>query len=349
MKRNDLITLELTDLPLESLPKIFTFLENTLEEFLDLDVFEVKIKKFTILEQYFICKYGVEYYSKPKLTSWLNKQKEDHGMEDETVRRIQENSIEFLSSVEGMKNSLERIAKNHKRKYKNFKDLQFPYEEEIIDYRIPLYFVPQTIEDFESRHKTFSQNKKRFKAEVFEIFRDIFSDHDLEWFFNNSFDFQFNPYPISLLYIEVQDVGDFKSRVYTLYQSYIEFYKSEKVKYEKYFANYCEDLAKGIKNSEIKEKRADSRGLLIETGRTVEMSEERKKFYPKPEKLKELKKSFVLSEVGKIDFIKVLYNSFPFIREEYVEKKIKNDDYTLDKFLSTFSTSIRSTKSTPDN
>lgn len=45
MKRNDLITLELTDLPLELLPKIFTFLENTLEEFLDLDVFDLKIKR----------------------------------------------------------------------------------------------------------------------------------------------------------------------------------------------------------------------------------------------------------------------------------------------------------------
>ena len=219
MKRNDLITLELTDLPLESLPKIFTFLENTLEEFLDFDVFDLKIKRFTVLEQYFICKYGVEYYSKPKLTSWLNKQKEDHGMEDETVRRIQESSIEFLSSVEGMKNSLERIVKNHKRKYKNFKDMQFPYEEEIIDYRIPLYFIPQTIEDFESRHKTLSKNKTKFKAEVFEIFRDIFSDYDIERFFNNSFDFQFNPYLVSLLYIEVQDVGDFKSKAYTLYDS----------------------------------------------------------------------------------------------------------------------------------
>ncbi len=344
MKRNDLITLELTDLPLESLPKIFTFLENTLEEFLDLDVFEEKIKRFTILEQYFICKYGVEYYSKPKLTSWLNKQKDNWGMEDETVRRIQENSEEFLSSVEGMKNSLERITKNHKRKYKNFKDLQFPYEEEIIDYRIPLYFVPQTIEDFESRHKTFSQNKNRFKEEVFKIFRDIFSDHDIERFFNNSFDFQFNPYLVSLLYIEVHNVGDFKSKAYTLYDSYNKFYKSEKARYEKYFANYCEDLAKGLKNGVIKEKRTDSKGLLIETGRTIEVNENRKKFYPTPEKLEELKKSFTLNEVGKIDFTKVLYNSFPFIREDYIEKKIKNIDYTLDQFIDTFSTSIRPAK-----
>ena len=341
MKRNDLITLELTDISLESLPKIFTFLENTLEEFLDLDVFEVKIKRFTILEQYFICKYGIEYYSKRKLNSWLNKQKEYHGMEDDTLRRIQENAEEFLLSVEGMKNSLERIAKNHKRKYKNFKNLQFPYEEEIINYRIPLYFVPQTIEDFESRYKIFSKNKTRFKAEVFEIFGDIFSDHDLEWFFNNSFDFQFNPYPISLLYIEVQDVGDFKNRVYTLYQRYIEFYKSEKVKSEKYFANYCEDLAKGINNGEIKEKRIDSKGLLIETGKTIEVNENRKKFYPTPEKLEELKNSFTLTEVGKIDFTKVLYNSFPFVREEYIEKKVKKLDYTLDQFINTFSASIR--------
>lgn len=344
MKRNDLITLELTDLSLESLPKIFTFLENTLEEFLDLDVFEEKIKRFTVLEQYFICKYGVEYYSKPKLTSWLNKQKDDWGMEDETVRRIQENSEEFLSSVEGMKNSLERIAKNHKRKYKNFKNLQFPFDEEIIDYRVPLYFAPQTVEDFESRHKTLSKNKTRFKEEVFEIFRDIFSDHDIERFFNNSFDFQFNPYLVSLLYIEVHNVGNFKSKAYTLYDSYNKFYKSEKAKYEKYFANYCEDLAKGLKNGVIKEKRTDSKGLLIETGRTIEVNENRKKFYPTLEKLEELKNSFILTEVGKIDFTKVLYNAFPFIREEYVEKKIKNTDYTLDSFISTFSKSLRPAK-----
>ncbi|WMC06321.1 hypothetical protein [Elizabethkingia anophelis] len=348
MKRNDLITLELTDLPIESLPKIFTFLENALHGFLDLDTFDEEIKRFTILEQYFICKYGVEYYSKPKLTSWLNKQKEDHGMEDETVRRIQENSIEFLSSVEGMKNSLERLAKNHKRKYKTFKDLQFPYEEDIIDYRLPLYFVPQTVEDFESR-KTLSKNKTRFKAEVFKIFREIFSDYDLERFFNNSFDFRSNPYITSLLYIEVKDVGDFKSRAYTLYQNYIKIYESEKVKYEKYFANYCEDLAKGLKDGEIKEKWTTKRGLIIETGRMIEVNKDRIKFYPKSEKIEEQKQSFMLSEVTKIDFTKVLYNSFPFIREEYIEKKIKNVDFTLDQFLTKFSTSIRSAKSNSEN
>ena len=73
MSRNDRITLELTDLPLESVCNVFNFLENIVKDYLlDIDIFEKEIQKFTLLEQYFICEYGSFYYSKPKINSFLS-------------------------------------------------------------------------------------------------------------------------------------------------------------------------------------------------------------------------------------------------------------------------------------
>src|SRR5690606_37280105 len=133
MSRDSRIALHLSDLPLESVGKIFTFVEDSLKSGLfDITAFETGIKKINILEQYFTCEYMTIYYSSHKLNLWLKTQKEEWGMDDETARNIQVNWEEFVPALEGMRNSLKRLAQNHKRIHKNFKGLLFSFEEEVI-------------------------------------------------------------------------------------------------------------------------------------------------------------------------------------------------------------------------
>ncbi|KLT69607.1 hypothetical protein [Flavobacterium sp. ABG] len=330
MNRNDRTSIQLTDLSLESVSNVFKFLEEFLKiDNLDLDVFENKIRKFNILEQYFICEYGAEYFSEQKLKH-LSKHE---WIDDEVFGLIRENSRNFILGIEGMRRSLRRLAAVYKRKNIFFKDLPLLFEEDAIDHRLPLYFIPQTLENYEKRSNVLAINKTTFKKEVYDIFIDIFSKNDIEWFFINSFDFKNNPYPVCFLYIEVHDMSDFNNRIHQLYISYTQYYESEKKKYEDYYADYIKQLEKG----EVKKVSTTDKGLLLIDIDKIKITDIRKKFYSKP------KESLSLPNVSKTDFTKIMFNNFIHIREKYYRKKMENSDYQLKIFLKSIENSIRPT------
>lgn len=344
--RNDRKGLELTDLPLESVIKVFQFLDSSIkDDLLDIDVIEKKIQKYALLEQYFICEYGTFYYSKQKVNALL---KGDYFKiyDEEQIQRIKENAENFILGIEGMRESLKKLAKNHKRKYGDFTTFKLPEDfiEEPIDFRIPFYFVPQTVEDFEKRFGHRSDTKSSFKEEVHIILKDFLQEEDIELFFDNTFYYPMNPYPIRLLYLTINKRTEFGKRMHQLYTSYSEYYKRGKSEYENYYIQHQSDLANQIKDKEIKRTILDSRGLLINTGKSIELTEVRSRFYPKikdnddkKQFIKEIK-SFRLPEITKEHFTKTLYNSFVHIREGYIEKIIENPKLSLEEYLKTTST-----------
>ncbi|SUX46623.1 hypothetical protein [Chryseobacterium indoltheticum] len=349
MSRNNRITLELTELSLESVTKVFNFLENVLKDYLlDLDMFEEKIQKYSLLEQYFICEYGSIYYSKQKINSLL-KSRSFTGYEDFQIQSIKENADNFINGVEGMRESLKKLAKNHKRKYGDFVTFKLPdgFIEKPINFRLPLYFAAQTAEDFEKRFGTRSKTKSDFKQEVYSILEDFLQKEDIELLFNNSFAYSTNPYQIVLLYLTITNKTEFKKKMLRLYTSYSEYYQRGKSEYENYYKKYYSELAHQIKDKKIKKTVLDSRGLLVDTGEFIELTETRSKFYPKldtvadKQKFINSKELFHLPEITKEHFGKILYNSFVHIREGYVEKAIENPGLTLEQHLKKASTELR--------
>lgn len=333
MSRNDRVSIELTDLSLESVSKVFNFLEELLKVYhLDLDVFESRIKKFNLLEQYFICEYGAKFYSEQKLRSWIKDSTKYRIVDDEVVRLIHENTKDFILGIEGMRKSLRRLVANYKLENKTFKDLPTAFEEEIKDYRLPLYFVPQTLENHKQRGGVLAINKTVFRKEVNDIFIEIFTEEEIEWLFINSFDFKYNPYPVCLLYLEIQEnLAKFNDRIYQLYLSYIRFYEAEKKKYETHHADHVKQIKKRV----LKKSILNDKGLLVDTNQVIEITDIRKKFHPIPEE------DFKLPDFTKNDFTKVLFNNFPHIREEYYKRRLKNSDYPLDTFLKSIENKIR--------
>lgn len=350
MSRNDRITLELTELPLESVTKVFSFLENIVKDYLlDIDTFETEIQKYSLLEQYFICEYGSFYYSKQKINSLLKSQ-HFNGYDDFQKRLIEENADNFIKGIEGMRESLKKLAKNHKRKYGDFSTFKLPdgFIEKPIDFRLPLYFTVETALDFEKRLGNRLKTKSDFKQEIYTILREILQDEDIELFFNNTFAYSTNPYPIILLYLTINKKTEFKKKMLQLYTSYSNYYLRGKSQYENYYIEYHSDLAEQIKNKKIKKIVLNSEGLLVDTGEFIELTEQRSRFYPKI-KNKEDKQKFIkelklfrLPEITKEDFAKILFNSFVHIREEYIEKIIENPEFSIEQYLKKVSTeSIR--------
>lgn len=350
MSRNDRTVLELTELSLESVAKVFNFLENVLKDYLlEIDTFETELQKYSLLEQYFICEYGSIYYSKQKINSLL-KSRSFNGYEDFQIRFIEENADNFIKGVEGMRESLKKLAKNHKRKYGDFTTFKLSdgFIEEPVDFRLPLYFAVEDVRDFEKRLGNKLKTKSDFKQEVYTILGDILQEEDIQLFFNNSFAYSTNPYPIMLLYLTINKKTEFKKKMLQLYTSYSNYYLRGKSQYENYYIEYHSDLAEQIKNKKIKKTVLNSEGLLFDTGEFIELTELRSHFYPKIKNkedkqrfIKELK-LFRLPEITKEDFAKILYNSFVHIREGYVEDTIENPELSLEQYLKKVSTeSIR--------
>lgn len=356
MSRNDRTKLYLEDLPLESVSKIFNFLENVVKNhLLNIDVFEKEIQKYTLLEQYFICHYGSIYYSKQRINSFL-KSRHFNSYENEHKRLVEQNADNFIKGIEGMQKSLLKLAKNHKRKYGDFEkfNLKEGFIEERINFRLPLFFAPESAEEFEKKFVPTladkSTSKSEFKKEVYKILKDILQPEDIELFYHNAFGYSTNPYPIMLLYIEIKNKGIFKGRMLELWTSYSDYYKYQKSKFEEHYKKYYSELGKQILNKGIKRIVTDSRGLLVNTGEIINLSEHRGKFYPKITYEEELKKFiaekrlFNLPEITKEDLAKTLFNSFAHIREDYFEKLIENPKFSLEEHIKMVSTSLKRTK-----
>lgn len=332
MKRNDRISINFSDLPIESTLKVTKFInEFLINDWLDPDVFDKKIKKYSMLEQYFICEYGKEYYSKLRLKQWLRLPENSERFEEKMINILLQNADNFILSIEGMKSSLWRILAQQKRTLQSLKKLHIPFEEGVIEFRLPLYFPPLLTNDSKIHNKSYTVDIDSFGEYFQNLFKDIFSDEDIHYLLYNSFIFQNNLYPVRLLYIEVEKITTFKDKMHQLYTAYSKLYETNKKRYENYYTQYLKDLL----NGKITKKVTDTHGIIIDTKELIVLSDAQKGYYSK------LKKSIKLPEVNKYDFAKVLYNSFPHIREDYIKKLIKNPSYQLDTFFELTGKSIR--------
>lgn len=333
MSRNDRVSIKFTDLPIESTFKVTKFLNDFLiEDWLGLDVFEEKINKYTLLEQYFIYLYSQDYYSKHRLKKWLNQTGNDR-FDPELIGILYTNSENFVLNIEGKIKSLRRILADSKRKGKVYEKINVSFREKPLEFRFPLYFPP-LLGDKSFSNKNYTDDVKHFKQYLRDLFQNMFSDEDVEHFIINSFKFKNNLYPIQLLYIEVDNITDFKNRMIELYNFYKDFYDAKRKRYRDYYDQSIENILNGKQRKKI----IDVNGTVIETEDFVldkDSSESRRKYY------NGLKKKLELPEITKYDFTKILYNSFPHIREDYIKKMIDNPDYKLEDYIIKTARSIR--------
>lgn len=312
--------LELTDLSPESVSNIFLFLHSCLENNLTIKYFQSNLVKYSNIEQYFILFYAKVFFSNSYnsyLNRWMNNQAENF-IEEPFNTQMRENFNNISSNAGNLITYLNQIENTVRRQAKKSKKSRFISEkkhkvEKVYDYRIPLYFKTNT----KNGTNDFSPpkiDKKTFKNDSRDILIKIMDSNQFEEFFNNSFYFQFNSESIKLLSIEMGNAKDVYSQFYQLYQ----YYKNEKNHQNKIVNDYYSEL---IKNEEIKLEKLPKDFI-------------RRKFIRIP-------KIPVITKVTRFDIMKIMYNTFPQIRESANEFLSKNPKSNLDAYLKTKSRNIK--------
>jgi len=344
MTRDERVTLRLTDLPLTSVVSIFNFIQDFLERCAgDLDYFEKSLSKFSVLEQYFICEYISEYFSKNRIKEWLDFQVAKESIDDNVVRLTKENAQGIINAIDQMKASYKRRAQSYKKNYGNFKKLESEYIEELIDFKLPVYFKPIGVEQIEKTPLISFPTWKTLKNDIVNILKDSFNESDINDFIYNSFQFKKRKTPVYFLYINIgiKNKGTFLDLMSKVWENYNQYnYKLKE--YKDYYIKELSSWEKQIESEKIERKVRDVNGFVLPKTIKIKYTDtNRLKFYPSVDKIKDLKKSFEIPMVQKKDFVKILYNAFPHIREEYFKKRSKNSDYTINQFFIDFSRKIR--------
>lgn len=309
------IKLELTDLSPDSVAKVFLFLRCCLKNDLSIDYYKKNVLKHSIQEQYFISYYAKQYFSSSYnsyLNRWIEEQIKEVGREETLIDRFEimgkraESLLAYLNQTE---NTLIRQAK----KVKN-KRVKAIIKQEVYDYRIPLYFKPKS----EDNNKIYSDlppfNKENFYNSLFGIMSIIMDKNQFQSFFHNSFAYLTNPYPIELLNIEI---GNSKE-VYTQFHKLYELYKEQRSHQNKVIGEYYKDKIQEIKKNK---NRFPNDSI-------------RKKFIRIPSIPS-------INKVTRTDIMKIMYNTFPQIRESASEYLIEHPKSNLASYLKTKSRNIK--------
>lgn len=311
MNKYNRINLELTDLSPESVSKVFLFLHNCLENDLSLEYYKNNISDYSISEQYFILHYAKQYFSgsyNSYINSWMKKQVEEIGEEEALLDRFEnigkkaQNLLAFLNQTE---NTIERRAKKFKKS-----GAFITKDDSPVEYRVPLYFKKN-----KNAIKCLSSpviDMENFKNKAKEIITTIMDTDQFEEFFDNSFSFRRNLKPVKLLYFEMGKAQDVYYQFYELYM----YYRKERNHQNKIVSEHYDEL--------------------------ITKSIERK------ESLSEIKKNFTripeipsLDKATRFDFMKVMYNTFPQIRESASKYLLKHPKSNLDSYLKTKSRNIK--------
>lgn len=297
MSRISRIKPKITDLPLSSLVKVFGFLDELLNEYeLSTQFFKDNINSFTLGEQYFICKYIQDFFFKKDtyIQDWLDSKKQIY-YDAESFEEYDEFENAINSNKDRLQNILPSYFINFERRFKTllsdkipFHERHYYFNENVINYRIPLYYKPT-----------------KFKKIIHEILEGILDEDQIDTYFYNSFAFGYNLHPIKLLNIELTDRTKFLSKIYLIKEAY---YKESRYQTEKL-----------IKDSQVDLNKIDK-------------------------KLQGFYNRLKNEEVGRIHFAKTLYNSFPIYRDNYISKKIKTPNLTLDSFLTSLASNIANRK-----
>lgn len=292
----------LSQLPIKSALKIFTFLDQLLEEEnLDPEYFRNQAELFQSQEKYFLYLYASEYFSDNHdsfLNNWIRKITADNGLDivSDHLAMVQNNAqtLKKITNAQKLK-SLEKEFLNSKQTVED--ENQYVFERALSIFedndnnfrtfqRIPLYVS-----------KKYQESFKRF---FYETLKNSLDPDFIEKLYFNTFEFGGNITELKLLYLRI----DQKSLLEEAFRIITKKYKDDILQRMK--ARYINEI-----NSTIEEK-------------LVKASPLRTKFLPK--KLK-------YPKVTRLHFMKAMYNAFPHIRSAYHKSLTKNPSLPLDHFL----------------
>lgn len=206
MSRFKRINTAITQIPIQSAAKVFSFIEELFENNLDKEHFKKDFWGFDTGEQYFICYYLSIYFdSSDRYTffnNWLNQKEDLYGIAGE-----EEFFIDFKEELNQNKQELIAILDSYKktaeRRFKTLQKHKVPYDlysgyfnTGHIDYKIPLHYKPN-----------------EFKIYFLKSMTGLMTIDDANSFFYNSFDFGHNLYPVKLLNIELDNHTEIKERI----------------------------------------------------------------------------------------------------------------------------------------
>ncbi len=317
MPKYDRIKLEITDLSLKSASMVFEFLDTCLEsEELNVTYFKNNIDNYSIAENHFIFHYAKQYFSSSQ-RSYLNRWMDNRLGKDYQVQQ----SSKYASKIfEGAEEILDYVRLNEKRverQYKVFKkkDLYIYVKSNPINYRIPLYFKNKTEKKIIERLFVKEISLESFKMEAKTIFLEVMESEEFNIFFSNSFDYMGNIYPIEELNLEFEKSDTLYATIHRLY----DYYNDVRNKQNEILSDYYQKLI---------DERLNPKDPI--------------------NKPSEIRAKFILSQkipniqkVGRLEFMKIMYNAFPQIRDSYYLYLRKNPNASLDSYLRTKSRNIK--------
>lgn len=319
MPKYDRIKLEVTDLTPKSACRVFEFLHTCLEDHnLNINYFKNNIDNYSVAENHFIFHFAKQYFSS-STQSYLNKWMRNKLGTDYQVEQWSNYTSKILDGAEKILDYIRLNEKRVERQYKVFKkkDLYIYVKSNPINYRIPLYFKNKTEDEKKIIEKLFVKeiSLESFKLESKSILLEVMESEEFDIFFNNSFDYMGNIYPIEELNLEFEKSNSLYSTIHRLYV----YYNDVRNKQNEILNDYYKKLIDERLNPKDPSKKP---------------SEIRTKFILS-------QKAPDISKVGRFEFMQIMYNAFPQIRESYYLHLQKNPSSNRDSYLKTKSRNIK--------
>ncbi len=372
---------KLTDLPVDSSIRIFSFLKEILEEHnLDVKVFEEKLKNFNIGETYFIVYYSIRYFDyyniKSQLRVWIeNYERSMKDYDDFQIRRIELrlNSEELITycktHVFSLNNRFKHIIVNYPLRYDfpNRLDLDIVSEttKRMIrgrksrrsisleensqkSIRIPV-ILKQEVIDVQKKDGSKNEERLSYKdsemvlKEIKELFSDLMSDSDFIDFKKNTFRHYNSESSFNPLSFLYIDVTS-KSVLYERIYSLFLFYRDgSKATLQKKYLLEIEKVEYKLGVYRTKIENINIGGKKIIKSQIENLLNSKRAKLKSSVKLRN-RFRFNPTNYTKYDFLCAFYFSFPIIREGYKKAKLKNTSLSLSEYLKIESRNIKTRK-----
>ncbi|NRR91392.1 hypothetical protein HSX10_07430 [Winogradskyella undariae] len=360
MPKYSRLKLKLTDIPLESAIKVFSFLEKLLkEEKLDLNFFKQNHQRFTIGETYFLMYYSLRYFdfSNPKSHIRLHIEQIDES------RQMIDDFISYKFEIKSNAEELQYYCSKHidstrSKYYKNlingrkvgsswivFDNSNLEAVKRVIlnnrDNKINKGFDSVSMNSIRiplSIHISTKSNQGILKYvemngvldEYKRLFSDFLSSSDLKRLSNNLFRESKNDnsiIPLDFLSLNCISKSDLYDRIYRLYLIYRENTQKEML------LNYEKDVTKFNRLIAAYEVNLTVKNQLGKEELKDHLDKKTRELYKKLGLRKKFK--YNSTNVRKYDFLCAFFFSFPVIRDSYLNHTECNDYSDLPNYLRT--------------
>ena len=358
MPKYSRLKLKLTDIPLESAIKVFTFLDQLLnDEKLDLDFFKRQYQRFTIGEMYFLMYYSSRYFDfnnpKSHLRLHIKKKEESRLMIDDFVSykfEIKFNAEKLhnycLKHIDSIRSNYYKSLINGRKVGKTwivFDNSNLETVKRVIlnsrDNKINKGFDSVSINSIRIPLSIYISTKgtkgllKYVEMNgVLNVYKNLFSDFisssDLKKLSNNLFRESKNDnsiIPLNFLSLNCISKSDLYDRIYKLYQSYREDSQKEMR------INYRKDVTKYNRLIATYEVDLIFKDQLGEKEIKDKLDQKARELYKKLGLRNTFK--YNSTNVTKYDFLCAFFFSFPIIRDSYLNKTECNDYSDLHEYL----------------